>query len=289
MSTKPCEFCGGPAVQVVGRRPRKYCSDVCRQKAWQSKKKNLIPEYELWISMKQRCENPKNKNYKYYGGRGIKVCDRWKGKSGFKHFTEDVGPRPSKNHTLDRFPDKNGNYEPTNVRWATKKEQGGNTRKNTWLEFNGEKKILSEWARYYGVTNTFICRLLQKKTPDEVFAYCEQIRLTGGKPAQTKKIKPEKMKRPIGRPPGSGKKKEVDGKIYETENGGISSPIMDRLLAKITPEMQHETNIKMGAEKAVYDQSKQIIPPNDEPAKYQTAPMSNWAIENRKRKLGLKD
>ena len=81
------------------------------------------PEYESWSGMLQRCTNPNLKAYKLYGGRGIRVCDRW---LTFENFLHDMGKRPD-GTSLDRFPDKDGNYEPGNCRWATRKEQGRNT------------------------------------------------------------------------------------------------------------------------------------------------------------------
>ena len=87
------------------------------------------PTYRSWGSMKSRCMNPRAHGYKYYGGRGIKVCERWL--HSFKNFLADMGERPD-GLTLDRYPDNDGNYEPGNCRWATWKQQAAN-RRNTLI------------------------------------------------------------------------------------------------------------------------------------------------------------
>ncbi len=109
----------------------------------------LTPEYVAWKGMRDRCRHSTRPDYPHYGGRGIQVCERWQ--TDFAAFLADVGPRPSKYHSLDRYPDVNGNYEPGNVRWATYKEQCRNRRNTLYLTINGETKPLIEWAEIAGI------------------------------------------------------------------------------------------------------------------------------------------
>jgi hypothetical protein len=109
--------------------------------------------------MKDRCYNKNNKYYKDYGGRGIKVCDRWLDKErGFENFLEDMGVRPI-GKSINKI-NNNGNYEPNNCNWATRKEQSNNTRQNRVFSYNGVTQTIAQWARHLGVPhNTLSYRL----------------------------------------------------------------------------------------------------------------------------------
>jgi hypothetical protein len=100
--------------------------------------------------MRSRCNDPKSESYKNYGGRGIKVCERW-GK--FENFLEDMGLPPTGRHQPDRI-DNDGNYEPSNVRWATAKQNANNRGDNVVLEFEGRKQTMAQWADERGIGRT---------------------------------------------------------------------------------------------------------------------------------------
>lgn len=97
--------------------------------------------------MLQRCRNPNVKTYPYYGGRGIKVCAQW---NKFENFYADMGDRPD-GMAIDRI-DTNGNYEPSNCRWATRREQSNNLRSNVRYTFNGESLTIPAWSRKQGMS-----------------------------------------------------------------------------------------------------------------------------------------
>lgn len=110
---------------------------------------NRTPEYIAWLAMVSRCTNKNRSAYKNYGGRGIKVCARWR--KSFTSFLRDMGRRPSRLHSLDRFPDQNGNYCASNCRWATRRQQMQNKRDNHLLLFRGERLCLAVWGRRIGI------------------------------------------------------------------------------------------------------------------------------------------
>lgn len=104
--------------------------------------------HNVWDNMKARCQTPTSTSYQRYGGKGIKVCERWQS---FENFYADMGDLPSPKHTLDRI-DPRGHYEPCNCRWATQKEQQNNRTNNRLITHNGTTKTLQQWAEYTGVT-----------------------------------------------------------------------------------------------------------------------------------------
>lgn len=127
-------------------------------------------EYRAWGNIKTRCFNQANANYPYYGGRGITMHAPWR--KDFQRFLADVereiGRRPSLVHTIDRT-DVDGNYEPGNIRWATRAEQSQNLRRNVKLTLGAETKPLSEWADQFGIPyHTLYGRIFSYRLPVEI-------------------------------------------------------------------------------------------------------------------------
>ncbi len=111
--------------------------------------------YHTWRAMQDRCYNENLESFALWGGRGIKVCDRWTDQNGFENFLSDMGDKPSRHHSIDRI-DNDGNYEPSNCRWATKKEQAENRRPTRFLDFNGIRLSISGWSERLGVHRDMI-------------------------------------------------------------------------------------------------------------------------------------
>jgi len=117
------------------------------------------PEWRAWRGMIARCSDPTLRFWYRYGGRGIRVCERWE--TSFAAFYGDVGPRPGPGYSIDRV-DNDGDYEPGNVRWATALEQARNTRRNIVLEIDGRSQCLAAWAAERGVQPQFISNRLRR-------------------------------------------------------------------------------------------------------------------------------
>jgi hypothetical protein len=121
-----------PQAYMMRKVPKLDCGKCEDRKTLKTK---FNSEYRIWLMMQVRCNDPRHKSYKDYGGRGIKVCDEWSDPvTGFSSFLAHIGPRPSPRHSVDRYPvDPNklgnaGGYEPGNVRWATSEQQVANQR-----------------------------------------------------------------------------------------------------------------------------------------------------------------
>jgi hypothetical protein len=110
------------------------------------------PEYATWCAMHSRCRRPRNASYARYGGRGIRVCERW---NSFENFLADMGPRPSLAHQIDRV-DNNGNYEPSNCKWSSISEQANNRCTNRNITVGGETLTVVQWAHRLGVSTRVI-------------------------------------------------------------------------------------------------------------------------------------
>lgn len=133
-------------------------------------------EYRAWKSMKERCYNKNSNSYPGWGGRGIIICERWL--NSFENFFADMGRKPTPKHTLDRFPDNNGNYEPSNCRWATEQQQQSNKRNNKWMECNGKKMTQAEWARFFSIKPNNLHSFLKWRSLDDIYKMFEQNKLS---------------------------------------------------------------------------------------------------------------
>lgn len=129
---------------------------------------SLTPEYGHWRNMICRCEQPTTPAFERYGGRGISICERWRGS--FRNFYEDMGPRPSPRHSVDRI-NSDGNYEPGNCRWATKSQQSRNMRANRLVIVGGREITLAEAVEQSPVPyNTVLYRLKRGWGIDDALA-----------------------------------------------------------------------------------------------------------------------
>lgn len=141
--------CGKEFV-AVGCEVRRGSINECPSCAAQRKLNSVTthgktnsPEYAIWTAMKSRCHNQNTIHYADYGGRGIKVCDRWK--NSFENFFFDMGCKPD-GMTIDRI-NNDGDYDPKNCKWASRLDQSNNKRNNRIITINGESMTLSQWSK----------------------------------------------------------------------------------------------------------------------------------------------
>ncbi|KKN30611.1 hypothetical protein LCGC14_0832250 [marine sediment metagenome] len=155
-----------PAYREKHRRAMQKLGKQNRGKPRSAKGLSRSPEYKIWSGMIERCHNPKTVPYKNYGGRGIHVCDEWRGRGGFVRFIEHVGRRPSSELTIGRI-DNDGHYEPGNVRWETRVEQMANRRITRHVTIRGETMTLTAWARHIGIAVPTLSRRLRLGWSDD--------------------------------------------------------------------------------------------------------------------------
>lgn len=148
---RSCSLCKGPFIFTDASKNQSFCSRGC---AVTEHGGTRIPGYKSYIGMIDRCHNPKNKAWDNYGGRGIIVCEEWR--ADFWSFIRHIGPRTSPKHSVDRYPDNNGNYEPGNVRWATQEQQNRNMRTNLMVPVGSEFVVATDYAISEGVTRNAI-------------------------------------------------------------------------------------------------------------------------------------
>lgn len=142
-------------IKSCGCLQKEKASEILRKAITTHNKSKSYPEYKVWKSMRSRCAD---QNDSRYGGKGIKVCKRW---DNFEFFLKDMGRRLSDKHSIERKR-VNGDYKPSNCRWATKAEQDRNRSNNVNLNFGGVKYVMQDFAKLMGVTPMAVFYRLKK-------------------------------------------------------------------------------------------------------------------------------
>lgn len=148
----------------VGRRPTHGCG----------KRSGSTFEYRVWKGMLTRCRNHNTRGYRYYGAKGVEVCQRWQ--DSYENFLTDMGVAPSPAHSLDRFPNRKGNYEPGNCRWATRTQQTRNMDRVRSITFDGRTLCITEWAEVLGISSKVLTSRLNKLRWSEEKALTTPVR-----------------------------------------------------------------------------------------------------------------
>lgn len=165
MPNLTCQVCGASYYRqpcLVAKS--KYCSRACYHQAQANPDApKHHPLYNTWIQMQHRCKNPKSISFPHYGALGITVCERWQ--NDFWAFAKDMGDRPE-GMTLDRIKG-DGNYEPSNCRWADEETQNNNRRNNHFLTWQERTQTISQWARETGLNKKTLYRRIKAGWPIE--------------------------------------------------------------------------------------------------------------------------
>ena len=141
-------------------RARELCHKHYKQKYYKRSEYDRL--YDIWKQMISRCYDKDNVSYIRYGNRGIKVCDRWrKGLKPYMTFIKDMGTRPDSSYSLERK-NNNGDYEPSNCKWATREEQSRNTRDNKFLTYRGQTKCITDWAKEVNINRMTITSRIKR-------------------------------------------------------------------------------------------------------------------------------
>lgn len=157
-----CRCSCGAEIVVGGNNLRRGRTTKCKAPAHKANRPVSLTveyksEYQSWTSMRARCLDPKNKKYPIYGGRGITIDPRW---DEFKNFMLDMGRKPDPKFTIERD-DVNGNYEPTNCRWISRKDQGRNKRNSVFVTYNGKKILLIDLVEELGLSRNVVYQRLK--------------------------------------------------------------------------------------------------------------------------------
>ena len=152
-----------------GKRGHRWRCMECHRRACRGTYQNR-PGYTSWVNMNKRCYDTAHQSYPRYGALGITVCEAWQSTThgSFDNFMDYVGPKPSADHSIDRWPNNKGNYAPGNVRWATRKEQQRNKTNSVYLTIFGESKNIQAWvedSRCVVCKKTFESRLARNWEP----------------------------------------------------------------------------------------------------------------------------
>lgn len=174
-----CAVCRRDHLRAYrAKDPARYSAYSQKYRAARSEtQKDAARLYAIWNGILRRCYNSKSKFYRYYGARGITVCDRWR--DSFETFAKDMGPRPD-GMTVERE-DNNGPYCPENCRWGTRKEQANNRRTNRRLTLNGETKTIAEWAAIVGIPAATISLRVNRLRYTDERALTQPLQVRRGK------------------------------------------------------------------------------------------------------------